>query len=420
MARRIAAALASAARPLVVSGSGGGSEEIVRAAANVATALAKTGRVPALSLTLPECNSLGLALLEPRNPETIFGEAAQSPPETIIVLENDLFRRAAEGRVAAVLQRARQVIVIDHLLHATAKAASVVFPAATFAESGGTLISAEGRAQRLYPVLAPSGEVRASRLWVEDLMEISGQPRPWRSGDELRAALAAEVPALRGVVDCAPPADFRLLGLKIPRQTHRASGRTALPAHAGMQEPRPPEDPESPFAYSLEGYPGQPPPALINRYWSPGWNSVQAAAAVQDGAGGPLRGGDPGARLLEPRPPGEGGYFAEVAAPFAARVGQWYTVPLPHQFGSEELSALAPGIAQLSPHPFLAVHPAELRARGFAPGQQVTIVFQGVRCRLPLRSDPSLPPGMAAAPVGVPGMPWLDLPAWGTWERVPA
>jgi NADH-quinone oxidoreductase subunit G len=93
---------------------------------------------------------------------------------------------------------------------------------------------------------------------------------------------------------------------------------------------------------------------------------------------------------------------------------------MPHQFGSEELSVLAPGIAALSPQPFLAVHPQELHARGLAPGQEVSIVILGVSCRLPLLSDPSLPPGVAAAPTGVPGMPWLDLPAWGTWERVPA
>jgi NADH-quinone oxidoreductase subunit G len=187
-----------------------------------------------------------------------------------------------------------------------------------------------------------------------------------------------------------------------------------------MQEPRPPADPESPFAYSLEGDPGPPPPALINRYWSPGWNSVQAVLQYQDGAGGHLRGGDPGVRLAGPRPAGEGRYFTGVPAPFAARDGQWYVVPMPHQFGSEELSVLAPGIAALSPHPFLAVHPDELRARGLAPGTLVSIAILGASCRLPLRGDPSLPPGVAAAPTNVPGMPWLELPAWGAWQRVTA
>ena len=50
----------------------------------------------------------------------------------------------------------------------------------------------------------------------------------------------------------------------------------------------------------MEGYQGQPPAPLIPRFWAPGWNSVQALNKFQEEVGGPLRGGDPGRRLIEP------------------------------------------------------------------------------------------------------------------------
>ena len=58
-AASIAAAFARAKRPIVVSGTSSGSEDIMRAAANVAWSLHTRGAVAELSLVVPECNSLG-------------------------------------------------------------------------------------------------------------------------------------------------------------------------------------------------------------------------------------------------------------------------------------------------------------------------------------------------------------------------
>ena len=72
-------------------------------------------------------------------------------------------------------------------------------------------------------------------------------------------------------------------------------------ANIDVHEPKPPDDPDSPLAFSMEGYPRRSrPPRLIPRFWAPGWNSVQAVNKFQDEVGGPLRGGDPGRRLIEP------------------------------------------------------------------------------------------------------------------------
>src|SRR3990172_12128741 len=88
--------------------------------------------------------------------------------------------------------------------------------------------------------------------------------------------------------------------MKIPRQPHRYSGRTAMLADANVHEPKQPADTYTPLAFSMEGYEGRPPSVLVARYWSPGWNSVQALNKFQQEVGGAPRGGVPGERVIGP------------------------------------------------------------------------------------------------------------------------
>ena len=84
------------------------------------------------------------------------------------------------------------------------------------------------------------------------------------------------MPVFAAVPEIAPPAGFRIVGQKVARQPHRNSGRTAVNANVDIHEPPPPADPDTPLAFSMEGYQGQPPSSLIPRFWAPGWNSVQS------------------------------------------------------------------------------------------------------------------------------------------------
>ena len=87
---------------------------------------------------------------------------------------------------------------------------------------------------------------------------------------------------------------------KIAREPNRYSGRTAMLANISVHEPKPPDDPDSALAFSMESGPESAPPSLIPFFWAPGWNSIQAINKFQSEVGGPLRGGDPGIRLIEP------------------------------------------------------------------------------------------------------------------------
>jgi len=289
----------------------------------------------------------------------------------------------------------------------------VVLPAGTFAEADGTLVNAEGRAQRFVQVIAPAGAVQESWRWLRDLLWAVGrrEAAAWHSLDEVAADLAAALPLFRPVTALAPAADFRLGGMKIPRQPHRYSGRTAMHADESVHEPPPPEDPDSPLAFSMEGYDGRPPGPCISRYWAPGWNSNQALNKFQAEIGGALQGGDPGRRLLEPAQAPGAAFFREVPAGFTRRAGEWFLLPGHHIFGSEELSARSAPVAALAPRPFLGMAGDDLAALGVAEGDAVVVRLGPEAHRLPTVRVGGLPAGVALLP-GVPTAPPLPLPAW--------
>lgn len=418
LAESIAQSLREAERPLVVSGYGCGSEAAPWAAANVAWALRANGREAGLCLTTPECNSLGVGLIGGGSVEAAFKAVEKRAADIVIVLENDLYRRADPLPVDALLNTARRVIVIDHLVNAMTAKADVILPAATFAEGDGTMVNNEGRAQRFYQVFTPDDEIRESWRWLRDLMIAAErlEAATWRNLDDITAAMAREFPVFEPVLKIAPPASFRVEGEKIPRQPHRYSGRTAMLADITVHEPKPPDDPDSPLAFSMEGYEGQPPSPLITRFWAPGWNSVQALNKFQSEVGGPLRGGDPGQRLIEPVQVEKRIYFNEAPAAFRPRDDELLVTPLHHIFGSEELSALSEGVAERAPQPYLALNPDDASARRLGEGEEIELVLNGAVYRLPVRFHTALPRGVAGMPVGLRELPWAALPGWGRIE----
>lgn len=161
LVQRVADALINAKRPLIVSGASLGDKALIEAAANIASALKNREKNGSLSLVVPEANSLGLALLLDKEQggdsvdaalDVLSGDQA----DAVIVLENDLYRRADAAKVDAALSAAQVVIVADHQRTATSERAHLLLPVASFAEGDGTLVSLEGRAQRFFQVYEPS------------------------------------------------------------------------------------------------------------------------------------------------------------------------------------------------------------------------------------------------------------------------
>ncbi len=415
MAAEIASALLGGQHPLVVSGASCRSQRVIEASAQVAWALCKAGRTAALSFTTPECNSFGLTLMEPRPLSEAFRAIQSEPANTLIVLENDLFRRAPASAVASLLGTCH-LVVLDHLENATTEAAEFVLPAGTFAESDGTLVNNEGRAQRFFQAVAPSTDVQESWRWLREGSQIAGfkAEAQWQSFDDLTTAMAAEMTVFALIPQAAP--SRRAVG-KIAREPNRYSGRTAMLANISVHEPKPPDDPDSALAFSMESGPESAPPSLIPFFWAPGWNSVQAVNKFQSEVGGQLRGGDPGIRLIEPSSAQSWQYYSTVPEAFRPQLDGWLLVPIFHIFGSEELSRHAQGISQLVPRPYLALHPVEASLLGVKAGEQINVSVEGSQFEVEVMLRADLPRGVAGLAAGLPPVEGITLPAIGRLAR---
>jgi NADH-quinone oxidoreductase subunit G len=164
----------------------------------------------------------------------------------------------------------------------------------------------------------------------------------------------------------------------------------------------------------MEGRLQQPPAPLIPRFWFPGWNSDQSVSKFQIEVGGPLRGGDPGVRVVEPPAEASDAYFPASPPAEKPESGILLVVARHHVFGSDELSALSRGIASRTPVPYIAVSAQDAKALGLVEGQEAFVVIrngQGTQSVTLITVVRELPPGVASVPYGVLGMPLRELPA---------
>jgi NADH-quinone oxidoreductase subunit G len=222
--------------------------------------------------------------------------------------------------------------------------------------------------------------------------------------------MVRDMPVFQPVAHMDPKVDLPTSGGKIPRQSHRYTGRTAMHADLEVSEPKPPTDEDAPLGYTMEGYDGQPPSELISRIWAPGWNSEQALNKFQSEIGGPLRGGDPGRRLIEPPTSDDGRYFAMPEQSVLLGEDEYLLVPIYHIFGSEELSMASPGIVRQAPQPYLALSPENAPA---GDGETVRLLVDGKSLDLPVKLITGMSAHVAGLPVGLPGLPMMALPAAG-------
>ena len=151
----------------------------------------------------------------------------------------------------------------------------------------------------------------------------------------------------------------------------------------------------------MEGYVGIPPPALTPFYWSPGWNSAQAINKYQIEVGGDLHGGNPGKRLFESDPNSKTDYFNIVLSSYSPKEGEWLVLPLYHIFGSDELSAQSPAVAERVPHPYIALNDSDADKAGITEGAIIEVLLSGNKKWLPVKLKMGLSQGTAGLPKGL-------------------
>src|SRR5690606_37843321 len=86
---------------------------------------------------------------------------------------------------------------------------------------------------------------------------------------------------------------------------------------------------------------------------------------------------------------------------------QTCALPISDVFGSDELAALSPPVAERIPEPCVVLGPADADARGIVDGMTAEIELGETSLALPVRVVPGLAAGTLGVPIGLPGMPFI-------------
>ncbi|MGO2339437.1 MAG: NADH-quinone oxidoreductase subunit NuoG [Psychrobacter sp.] len=357
-------------------------------------------------LTVTDANSMGVCMLGGQSVEELLA----TDFDVVIVAENQLTDAIDANKLTQLLSD-KTVIALDHQLLDWHKDVDIVLPAASFAEADGTLISAEGRAQRFFQVYDneyyhPMSSIKEGWRWLHAVhSSIEGRDVDWTQLDDVIKALIATHPKLAGIKGAAPDADYRMTGLKIARQPRRYSGRTAMRAPISVHEPMQPKDLDTGLTFSMEGYSGkQTPSSMIPFASAAGWNSPQAWNKYQDKVGGHLKNGDPGVRLFDQLARLE---TRQYIAPEAMSVtttdmqqGQAKLVPIHNIYASSMMASRSPIVAEQLPVATWRIGMDDAKDWNIANGDYLAIEIDKQQITLPVQIVGYLAEGCIGYPVG--------------------
>ena len=210
-AKQVAEDLKNSDKPLIVTGFCCANEDIMKSSYNIALALHKKNNQTGIVITSPSVNSLGLAMMESESFEFACNRIEQDEVETLVILESDLFRNNPKEKLEKVFAKVKNIIVLDSLENETTLKADYVIPVGTFAESDGTVVNNEGRAQRFYQCFQPKEDVLESWRYLTNIAIASGKDdfTVLKYFDDYVKALVQEMQQFYGILDTAPPSDFR-------------------------------------------------------------------------------------------------------------------------------------------------------------------------------------------------------------------
>lgn len=276
-------ALMSCQKPLIITGVHSGSTNLIKLATNIAQNLKFLKKDIGLMLLTESANSIGIGLMADMSIECAMSKIIDNQIDTLIILENDLYRHGLKKKIDFVIKKLKNIIVFDHLVTFTTKKSTILFPTAHFAESSGTIINYESRAQRFFAAFNPKiydseSCIIEAWFWIYKIYyKLHSMDHTNITLDNVIKDCVNDIVVLKDILYVAPNAKYRILNQKIARSSHRTSGRTAIFSELNIHEPKQKNDKNTMFSFSMEGI-QQPNQDIeyIPFVWSPGWNSVQS------------------------------------------------------------------------------------------------------------------------------------------------
>ncbi|CAL4319336.1 NADH-quinone oxidoreductase subunit NuoG [Buchnera aphidicola] len=342
---KIVHALLSSKKPLIISGAHSGSTNLIKAATNIAKGLQNLNKNVGLLLLTPSSNSIGVSIMSNLSIEYALNEILAGTVDTLIVLENDLYRNFCSDFINKVLKKLKNLIVLDHIMTKTTKKSTMLLPVSNFFESSGTVINYEGRSQRFFSVCdpiiySPQSSILESWQWLYKIyLNIYDQKKNIHLDDVIEE-YSNEIELFRKIKFLTPNSNFRILNQKISRLPHRASGRTAILSHYNVHEPEQKKDKNTMFNFSMEGMqPSHYNLEYIPFSWFPGWNSIQSFNKYDL----KKQTYNSGIRIFQTHAIDKN-FFFHIMINLNNMTGEWNIVPYYVLFGNEELSQYSPVI----------------------------------------------------------------------------
>ncbi|WP_068547477.1 NADH-quinone oxidoreductase subunit NuoG [Thalassotalea crassostreae] len=300
-----ATALVGANSPLIVTGHSRENIALIESVQALAHLTEQNHSTKLNVLIMPEqVNSIGLHAITDENTLTLEAliEKLESKAVTgLIVAEHELSNLTASVQ-QQLLSAANAVIALDHNESIVSQNADVVLPAAAFSESQGLVVNYQGRAQCFYATFAAKLPILPSWRYLTVIDQVLGK------GQLNDAKNLSELWQILSHIESAFPNTEQFIAEqflnKTARQTHRASGRTAMMANQSVHEAKACIDENSPYKFSMEGrniLNDLAKSASMPFTWAPGWNSNQAVSKYQQVVSGKLNNPNSEVQIYDPK-----------------------------------------------------------------------------------------------------------------------
>ncbi|MCL1064052.1 NADH-quinone oxidoreductase subunit NuoG [Shewanella benthica] len=431
-ARRIVDALLTADAPMVITGLQSQDPALLGASLNIASLLKQLKSHAGFYGVTKQVNDLhfGLLIKDEAAEAKYLGidsfitrvmgqegeDSAHKAPDTLIILETDLYRYMEAEQLEAALDAIDNIIVIDHMLTPTAQMADLILPSGSFAESQGCYLSSEGRLQHGFATFSGLNQPMMPWFWLADLTDLHhpAEIHHWLSQ---HFPILAPIETFSELAHINQGSPFRIAG-----QPKRASARTAIHAVNDVKEQMPISASGTPFVQSMEGVEGfrqsqvQMITVLPANAWSPKWNSDQGANRFGNMSHSPWTLGitlfSQTSPSSQPACPDEHQSEQEnnknnMPATNASRKetnssaltsASIRLIPSSNLYTDFELASYSSSIHSMSPEPSLKIHPSLAASLNLIEGEEAQIQAEHSDARLMCTFNQQMSPSVAQVP----------------------
>ncbi|NIH16686.1 MAG: NADH-quinone oxidoreductase subunit NuoG [Buchnera aphidicola (Periphyllus lyropictus)] len=391
---------------LIVSGSHSRNLSIIKSSYNIAYNLKKLGLEVGLVLLTPTVNSMGLEILNGKSLEKIFKKVKKKKNSTLIVVENDLFLSFPKIYLNFILEKFKKIIVLDHQLTKTVKKADLVIPVTNVFESSGTFVNYELRAQRFFQVYDinfynKKNSIISSWKFLNIIKsKLDKNSLLINNLDNMIDFCIYKFPIFKNIKKSAPNSSFKVFGQKIPRSSHRSSGRTSLRADIDVHEIQSIKDTDTMFSFSMEG-------SLVYKkfsscipfIWSPQWNSSQGWHKFQKEVNGNLLSGNPGKILKFVNNKSKLNYFKIFFKHYIIK-NKFFITPYYKLFKNEELSQYSKIIRKKNKKNYMIINKIDARKLKISNKSRVSFTCLNEIYNFYIKYSNHLALGQIALPIG--------------------